>query len=180
MNNIKKRLISSDIKLFHFINIKINYPWLTKLMTYITYLGSKEFTLSIPFSFIIISLFESGNTKLIYGIEIFISLSISHIFIHFVKRIANRPRPYEKISDSRKLIITLEEYSFPSGHTTASFAIATSLSFIFPNFNFFFYSLALLVGLSRIHLGVHYPTDIIIGSIIGFVFSWIIHVLYFF
>ena len=179
MNNIKQKIISSDIKLFYLLNVKINYPWLTKLMAYITHLGSKEFTIVLPFSFVFISLFETNNTKILYGIELLLSLSLSHIFIHFIKRITNRPRPYEKISKSRKLIIPLEGYSFPSGHTTASFSIATTLSLLFPVFNFLLLSLALLVGISRIHLGVHYPTDVIIGGLIGFIFSWGIHILYF-
>lgn len=59
--------------------------------------------------------------------------------------------------------------SFPSGHATIAFAMAVVLSRKEPKWKWIFYSLAVLISLSRIYLGVHYPLDVIAGGIIGLV-----------
>lgn len=73
------------------------------------------------------------------------------------------------------LIEPFESYSFPSGHTTASFAAAVTLSFTLSQLSILFIFTALTVGVSRIYLGVHYSSDILIGIIIALVFSVTIH-----
>ena len=59
--------------------------------------------------------------------------------------------------------------SFPSGHTSTSFACATVLSFFVPRAAPAFYLLALAIGYSRIYVGVHWPLDVLGGAVIGLV-----------
>lgn len=59
--------------------------------------------------------------------------------------------------------------SFPSGHTTTSFALATVLSGFYPKGRLFFYFIATIVGLSRIYLNSHFPSDAFGGAILGFI-----------
>jgi undecaprenyl-diphosphatase len=61
----------------------------------------------------------------------------------------------------------LTEHSFPSGHTTTSFACATVLAAFVPRLRVPFYVLAVLVAVSRLYNGVHYPTDVIAGAALG-------------
>lgn len=60
-------------------------------------------------------------------------------------------------------------YSFPSGHTSSAFALATSLSLAFPKWYVIApsYLYACAVGYSRMHLGVHYPSDVLAGAVVG-------------
>ncbi len=85
-----------------------------------------------------------------------------------LKKIINRPRPYETYTDIEKLT-SGGSGSFPSGHTSEAFATATSLSLAFPKWYViapsFVYASA--VGYSRMHLGVHYPSDVLAGAIVG-------------
>lgn len=60
-----------------------------------------------------------------------------------------------------------DTFSFPSGHATIAFAMAVVLAQKEPRWKWMFYTLAVLISLSRIYLGVHYPLDVIVGGVIG-------------
>lgn len=144
-------------------------------MPYITQLGSVGFTIALPFAMIL----YNKNDLRILGIEIIIALSASHLLVEVVKRAVNRPRPCIVFKDINSFNIQLFNYSFPSGHTTASFSVAVVLSLNIASFIPLFIFPALVVGISRIYLGVHYPSDVLIGSIIGSLFALITHILLF-
>lgn len=78
-----------------------------------------------------------------------------------------RPRPFITHTDIVPLIYPKGIYSFPSGHTTSSFAVAGVLSYMLSRHRTAIWVLACLISLSRVYLLVHYPTDIIFGAVIG-------------
>ena len=81
----------------------------------------------------------------------------------------DRQRPYQKYPDLIHPVSTEPDPSFPSGHTAAAFSLATSLSITYPKWYVIAPSAvwACGVGLSRINQGVHYPSDVITGAVIG-------------
>lgn len=62
---------------------------------------------------------------------------------------------------------SLDEFSFPSGHTLHSVAFSLILTVYYPMFALFVWPLTLLIAVSRIILGLHYPSDVIVGALIG-------------
>ena len=86
-----------------------------------------------------------------------------------LKYAINRQRPYEKYPDKIHPIEPEDSPSFPSGHTTAAFSLATSLSITYPKWYVIAPSAvwACGVGLARINQGVHYPSDVLTGAAIG-------------
>jgi undecaprenyl-diphosphatase len=87
-----------------------------------------------------------------------------------VKKGVKRHRPFECIAGIDWRICPSDEFSFPSGHTAAAFVMATLISYFFPIIALPAITWALAVGFSRVYLGVHYPSDILAGLILG-VFS---------
>ena len=102
----------------------------------------------------------------------FISMSIlvAAFLVVIIKEIVARPRPGYALPIS---MIPFSKYSFPSGHTTMAFLVAILLSRYYPKYNYLFYSIAILVGLSRIYLGLHYLSDVIGGLILGIGIGWL-------
>ena len=84
------------------------------------------------------------------------------------KQIIKRERPYNRYLELDPVVFE-NSYSMPSGHTSTAFATATSLSLAYPKWYVIAPSFvwAGSVGYSRMHLGVHYPSDVLVGALVG-------------
>jgi hypothetical protein len=97
-------------------------------------------------------------------------LKDSHAIVFSLKNKFKRPRPKELLkneSPEYNHIVDMDSYSFPSGHTTTAFFIATVLSSVLPEERNNFKTMAELIGQSRIENCVHYPSDVIHGQLLG-------------
>lgn len=142
---------------------KFNNPFINKFMVLLTRLGDGGLVwVIIAISFLITKSHKSVSLKML------LSLCLTTIVGEVViKRLVGRLRPSQIISKEDLLIKKPTSYSFPSGHTASSFGVAVILSEAFPWINILFFCLASLIGISRVYLKVHYPTDVIVGAIIG-------------
>lgn len=84
-----------------------------------------------------------------------------------LKNIIKRDRPAVALDSYQAWIIPSDQFSFPSGHTAAAFVFAGLIAAFYPAFAPLFYLWACLIGLSRVLLGVHYPSDIAAGALLG-------------
>lgn len=84
-----------------------------------------------------------------------------------LKHLIKRPRPADALESLSAFIQPADRFSFPSGHTAAAFVMASLLSVFYPPVMLLALGLAVMVGLSRVLLGVHYPSDILAGATLG-------------
>jgi undecaprenyl-diphosphatase len=94
------------------------------------------------------------------------SVGATYVVQQHVKPIFRRVRPFVN-REARVVGVRPDDHSFPSGHTASSFAAATALAFYYPKAAPLAYAVATAVGMSRVHLGVHFPSDAAVGGVIG-------------
>jgi undecaprenyl-diphosphatase len=94
------------------------------------------------------------------------SLGATYIVQVRVKPLFRRVRPFVN-REAHVVGVRPPDHSFPSGHTASSFAAATALALFYPRAAPLAYAVATGVGMSRVHLGVHFPSDAAVGGVIG-------------
>ena len=146
-----------DDSLLTFFNQTLANPALDAVMVTITYLGLALLP-AIGVALII------GKQRRV-GLAVLMALLVGEVFTLTFQFLALRPRP----ADVRLIIPTPNFPSFPSGHAAAAFATATVLVLTYRRWRAWLPALigASLIALSRVYLGVHYPSDILGGAVVG-------------
>ncbi len=153
-----------DSWIFLFINMHGWRPkWLDRAMWWLTQFGNGLFSLVLGSFFYFLRLHKLA-VELILG-----TLSL-WLVVETVKALTDRARPFVILEDVRVIGWREPGLSFPSGHTAQVFFIATFLSRYF-EFSFWaifvLYGIAVLVGLTRMYVGAHYPRDVVAGALLG-------------
>lgn len=92
---------------------------------------------------------------------------VSYLLYRWLKRATGRPRPCQTEPGILRSVAPLDEFSFPSGHTMHAVAFTIVLVAYYPAWGALAIPFTALVALSRLVLGLHYPSDVIAGALIG-------------
>ena len=104
------------------------------------------------------------------GLALIFCLTIGNLTL---KPLIARPRPYSYVPELILLVAPLADFSFPSGHTFASFASATALYLYHKKLGMAAYVLAAVIAFTRLYLYVHFPSDVLAGMILGVLSGYI-------
>ncbi len=154
--------IEDDILLF--IQNNIRSKELDMFFKFITTLGDK----GILWCSLAVMLAASSKYRTA-GIKLGTAQAIGAVITNIAtKNTVRRPRPFDLIEELEPLISAPTDWSFPSGHTTSSIAAGTILLLKMPKkYGIPAFILGLLISLSRIYVGVHYPSDVAAGAAAG-------------
>ena len=92
---------------------------------------------------------------------------VNLVIYQIIKRWIARPRPFRTCPGIRECARSIDEFSFPSGHTLHSVAFSVILTAYYPMFALFVWPFTILVAVSRMVLGLHYPSDVVVGALLG-------------
>ncbi len=161
-----------DIDLLRNINLNRNQ----KLDSFFMGLSNTEEGISVllPIGIYTAGLIKKDSLSKQHGMMMVGGLVINTIVTIGLKQSFRRARPFNQYDDIENLVEE-DSYSFPSGHTSTAFTTATSLSLAYPKWYIIApaYLWATSIGYSRLHLGVHYPSDVLIGALVGTGSAWL-------
>lgn len=155
-------LFDANLSLFHWIN-GMDWPAVERVWSSITVLGD---TLTL---LLLLLLFIGRRSDLVWSVVV--ALVVVSLLLHGAKIFFDMPRPPRVLmaEELRTIGFIAVSGSFPSGHTAAAFAFAGAIGMLqFPAWlKWSALSVAVLVGVSRIVVGIHWPLDVLVGAAVG-------------
>jgi len=147
-----------------FVQEHLRVPALDGVMTFITHLGDTG-AIWIALTLLLLIIPRTRKAGAVCAAALALNLLLTNVAL---KNIIQRIRPYD-VMESLKILVEAEhDFSFPSGHTACSFAGAWAMRRTLDKRIWIpAIVLAVLISLSRLYVGVHYPTDILGGLIVG-------------
>ncbi len=152
-----------ELNLLDFVRENLATPFLDTFMPFITKFGDGGiFWIILSVIFIIFK--KTRKMGICMGLSLLIGFITGNLLL---KNLIARIRPYDLNTDIEILVKHLSDYSFPSGHTLASFEAATAITLHNKKIGVVALILATLIAISRIYLYVHYPSDVLFGVLLG-------------
>ena len=175
MNTFLQSVQNLDGEILLQIQQHLRTDMLTPFMKIVTFLGNGGW-FWILCAVVLLAVPKTRKTGYAAVLSLIFGVIVTNLLL---KNIVARPRPFAEIEALIPMITKPKDFSFPSGHTTASFAVALVMLRMLPKkFGIPAVVLAALVAFSRLYLGVHYPTDVLAGFVIALVGStlsvWIV------
>jgi undecaprenyl-diphosphatase len=152
-----------DVSMFHWVMARKHRAWFTHIGRWISRTGDGPL-----YALFATYLYWTGlPADRLFLIAALAAFLVERPLYFVLKRGFKRNRPEDALFGFRSFIIPSDKFSFPSGHTSAAFLMATLLAYFHPALVLPAYLWATSVGMSRIFLGVHFPTDILVGTAMG-------------
>ena len=168
MNTFLQSVQNLDGEIMLQIQQHLRTDMLTPFMKIVTFLGNGGWFWILS-AVVLLAIPRTSKTGSAAVLSLIFGVIVTNLLL---KNIVARPRPFAEIEALIPLIAKPTDFSFPSGHTTASFAVALVMLRMLPKkIGIPAVVLAALVAFSRLYLGIHYPTDVLAGFVVALVGS---------
>ena len=157
-------LTSWDLGLTLLMNKSLALRGVQPFFALISWLGNGKFWYAL---LVLLPLFSTATGPLATAHMLFVGL-VNLTIYKVVKSRTRRPRPCNAYDEILRGAVPLDEFSFPSGHTMHAVGFSMVAIAWFPQLTVLLASFTLLIALSRVILGLHYPTDVVLGAALGF------------
>lgn len=165
LSSIFDEILDVEFEILDFIQEHIRNPFLDLFFPLITKIGDDGMIwIAIALLLFFIKRHRSAGLRL--GAGLILHLLVCNLFL---KNVVQRIRPFYYNDMIKLLIPPPGEFSFPSGHSMSSFLAATILYGYNKTWGIIAYVLAFFIAISRIYLYVHFPTDVLIGAVLGII-----------
>jgi len=161
--DILNKLQYADVRAFSWLTSSIRNPRIFTLAKALSKSGDGYLHIGIPVLLLSLKADDFAQLCLVLALAVSIERAIYWILKNSLKR--RRPQDYQP--NFRSLITPSDQFSFPSGHSSGAFLLATVLASSYSGTALVLYLWAISVALSRVVLGVHFPGDTIAGAIMG-------------
>ncbi len=162
MNSLFERVHRLDTLAFLWLHVTKRFPY-RKSVRWVSRTGDGHLYIVVSLALALLEP-EQGMAFLLAGALAY-TLDVSLYLV--LKNVIKRDRPAMKIDFYEAWITPSDQFSFPSGHTAAAFLFAALIASFYPAFALPCYLWASMIGASRVLLGVHYPSDIAAGAVLG-------------
>jgi len=167
-----KMLENIDRSLFFFINQTCSTKLLNIFMTFIT--NQNNWVLPLIFLTFILMTKAGKRGRITLGILIICISMTDFISAQLIKPWIGRIRPSHEILDQINLLVYKGgKWSFPSNHAANTIAVTVIIGYFYQKYKTILILLTILIGISRVYVGVHYPFDVIGGFLVGYIFAWV-------
>ena len=168
-------LYNLDISLFYFINNTLSNPYFDFLFVSLTDYDKNPIARVLILGLLALCLFRGDDKKRLFVVSLIIAIVVSDQLNSFVfKNIFQRVRPCNQLENVFSLVPCGSGFSFPSSHAINNFTLASVVAFYFKKLSIPIYIFAFLIAFSRVYVGVHFPFDVLVGSILGLIIGYTI------
>jgi undecaprenyl-diphosphatase len=163
LSRVMHWLQQHENQVFLWVNRRNHIATFDFIMRRITHFGGASITIASTLG---LAFFTHGMWR-VAAIHALAALALSHIPVAILKKKYPRLRPYLVIKETKTYKNPLVDHSFPSGHTTAIFSVIMCFAMSSSLLAVILVPIGMLVAYSRMYLGLHYPSDCIVGALLG-------------
>lgn len=163
-----------DFGLFTYINGHLSNSVFDAFFPFVTDLHKNIYFIGIVYPLILIALVKQYSKKgfLIFFVCILNLATIDLVGNHGFKKTIQRPRPGDTPAIHAVVRSPYGGYSFVSNHAANIFGFALFMGFFLPWLRYVFFTIAFLIGFSRVYNGVHFPSDVVCGALLGMLIAY--------